>query len=221
MTAFAAFPWLRERHGAQCLYRRPEIDAATVLAVMNDERGAPASLGRGGGGRIDHPTLGPARVKVYRRGGLFGKIFPQCGLNESAARRELEGEAALRAAGLLTQETLAMIAQPDAPRLRAMQRYFPEEISYAELKFSGKLNSSQQTAADELLNAIWRAGYLHHDANGGNLLWSESAGRWRIIDLASLRTLTHPWPGGPVAMMRRRLDKPPRQFRKSTPGVPS
>jgi hypothetical protein len=217
----ADFPWLREMHGAQCLRRRPDVDAATALAAMNEGGGTAAGLGRGGGGRIDHPALGPVRVKVYRRGGLFGKFFPQCGLDESAARRELEGEAALRAAGLLTQETLAMAAQPDAPRLRSLQRFFPEEPAYAELKFAGKLNPAQQAAAEELLNAIWRAGFLHHDANGGNLLWNDAARRWRIIDLASLRPLTHPWPGGPVAMMRRRLEKPPRQFRHPSSGAPS
>jgi hypothetical protein len=221
MTTTSAFPWFREMHGARCLYRQPEIAAATALAALNEGGGAPASLGRGGGGRIDHPVLGPVRVKVYRRGGLFGKIFPQNGLNESAAKRELEGESALRAAGLLTQETLAMIVQRENPRLRSLQRFFPDEPTYAELKFAGKLSSAQQTAADELLNAIWRAGYLHHDANGGNLLWNDSANRWRIIDLASLRPLTHPWPGGPVAMMRRRLEKPPRPFRNPSPGVPS
>lgn len=170
-------------------------------------------LGRGGGGHFVHPELGPVRLKIYRRGGLFGTLFSQCGLDEAAASRELAAEFTLSGAGIATQETLALCARSVAPKLRAIQRYFPDEVTYAELLAQEKLTDTQRRSAEELLEKITAAGYLHRDANGGNLLWNEKASRWRLIDLASARPLDGMNPARALEQMRVRLAKPPRAYR--------
>ena len=200
---------------ADAVYFAVENISAVRLAELFAAQGPLklSPLGRGGG-HFSHAELGPLRLKIYRRGGLFGKLFPHCGLNEAAARRELSAEFVLSGAGLATQETLALCVQAEVPKLRAVHRYFPDEVTYAELAVQGKLSDALRRSAEALLEKITAAGYWHHDANGGNLLWSEKNSRWRIIDLASARPLDGINPARALEKMRARLAKPPRPFRQ-------
>ena len=87
----ADFPWLQERHSELTLLRLPAITAESLLALLEKkstlEKSSAEMLGRGGGVQVDDPALGAVRIKQYSRGGLFGKFFPQSGLDETAARR--------------------------------------------------------------------------------------------------------------------------------------
>ncbi len=205
------FPWRRETAGSALWFqhetKKPEVLRAAFIAP---EGAATSPLGRGGF-HYDHPALGPVRVKRHRRGGLIGLLFPEAGLDEARARSELKAEVALRFAGFLTQETLAARIAEDSPRLQSLQRYFPDEKTHAELQAAGELSAIQSDRAAALLRDLVAAGWWHRDANGGNLLWNAHEGRWRIIDLASAR------PCGAsaraLAMMHKRLAKPPRQYR--------
>ena len=207
--------WRRVAAAGALYYTAENISDAQLSALFAPPAALKiSSLGRGGG-HFTQAELGPLRLKIYRRGGLFGKLFPLCGLDEAATTRELAAELALSGAGLATQETLAMCIQRDAPRLRAIQRYFPDEVTHAELAARKTLTEAQRHGADELLQKIVAAGYLHRDSNGGNLLWNESGYGWRIIDLASARPLGSMNPTRALAMMRARLAKPPRAYRNA------
>ena len=208
-----AFPWVREsRDGALWLLREGVDPGALRGAVVAPAGGAASPLGRGGF-HYDHPALGPLRVKFHRRGGLFGMLFPEWGLNEGAARRELEVELILPHWDLPTQETLAFRIQRASPRLTSVQRYFPAEITLAELRAAGRATAEMETAAETLAHALFLAGIHHRDFHAGNLLWNDHRKSLRLIDLSSARSGREARVNNSVDRMLRRLAKPPRAYR--------
>lgn len=207
-------PWRRAEHSGAVWYFLAGRDEQALAGAFTPPPGAARSpLGRGGC-HYDHPALGAVRIKVYRRGGWLGHFRPNWGLDEGFIRHELAAERALRGAGFLVQETLAVRLAPGDPRLCALQRYFPGETTEAELRAGGRLGEAQRTAAAALITRLARAGWLHHDLNGGNLLWNETANDWRLIDLASARPLAGGFESTAIDAMTRRLAKPPRAYRR-------
>jgi 3-deoxy-D-manno-octulosonic acid kinase len=141
--------------------------------------------GRGALGRLELPS-GRAVLRLYRRGGLLGRLVRRLSLDRGRARDELALGAHALARGASVAEPIAAVTRRRGPGfVHALATRLVEDARDLA-RVLGEARGAERrralAAAGEAVRALHEAGIDHADLNLKNVLVT-SAGKGVVIDL--------------------------------------
>jgi 3-deoxy-D-manno-octulosonic acid kinase len=173
-----------DRDGAELVLRAGLEDALLAAGVAFPERlvaqGDSGLRGRGALARLELP-IGKAVLRLYRRGGLLGKVVRRLSLDPERARSELALHAHAIERGASVAEPLAAITRRAGPGFahalatREVENARDLERILAETR--GKERRRALAAAGEAVRRLHEAGIDHVDLNVKNVLVVGEGGR--------------------------------------------
>lgn len=150
-----------------------------------DQSAVTEDLGGRGTALSIETSLGPAVLRRFRRGGLFGPMlgdrYPGRSADRSRAFREFRLLARLAAMQLPVPQPLAASFEPSGPVYRAalLTRLIPQARQLADV--AAALPEDSWRSLGATLDRFFQTGLHHPDLNARNILLDDQ-GCWHLLD---------------------------------------
>ena len=213
----AGFPGFAAAGEGVFVRRGFESEARAWRAALDAPAPArePGSAGRGGARALPIAPGGRAWLKIYRHGGLLGRLLGEVYWDHpSRPLRELAATEAARACGVVAPEVLAAIVLPVG---RPFTGFYRAALVTREIAGRRSLADALRSDPDEreradrigrcwdVLRRLHRCGIRHRDANATNFLCGAAGEEPALIDFDGAVVGTAPVGRIGRSFARRRL----------------